>query len=306
MNIIDFVSRFSTEDKCIEYIRDLRIKSGLVCDNDECGSTKHYWLGGIKKFQCAKCGSRTNIKAGTIMEKSKVPLQKWFMCIHLMTSTKKPISCLEMQRQLDIKKYETAQMLMMKIRENMGAREAKYKLSGEIEMDEGYFEVADSIETNSKKGQLKRGRGSQDKQTVLVMVESRSRDQVKHYKKDREMGFVKMLVIDKLDQETVNKYVEAHIKRESHIISDSYPGFSKITTVVDNHTASVVRPQEAMRKLPWVHTMISNCKRELLGVHHSVSRKYLQGYLDEFCYKVNRRDFETDLFDRLLISGITA
>lgn len=57
-----------------------------------------------------------------------------------------------------------------------------------------------------------------------------------------------------------------------------------------------------MEKLPWVHTMISNSKKMLLGVHHSVGEKYLQNYLNEFCYKLNRRNFEyRDNFDGLLL-----
>jgi hypothetical protein len=57
--------------------------------------------------------------------------------------------------------------------------------------------------------------------------------------------------------------------------------------------------------LPWVHTMIANAKRTLLGVHHMISKKYTQQYLDEFCYKVNRRNFGDKLFDRLLVACVT-
>jgi len=66
----------------------------------------------------------------------------------------------------------------------------------------------------------------------------------------------------------------------------------------------VVKPGEAMETLPWVHTVIANCKRELLCTYHSIGRVYLQAYLNEFCYKLNRRNFDTDLFDRLLICSV--
>lgn len=290
---------------------------GITCKTCGC-QTKHFYLENIEKFQCSICNSRNNLRTTTIMEKSKVPVHTWFMCIHLMTTTKKPFSCLELQRQLGIKKYETCQMLMNKIRLNMGIREGKHQLKGEIEMDDSFFEVVDlPLEKDELGNEItndnsiisvpfkqKRGRGSQGKQKVLVMVESKGREQTKRYRKGREMGYIKMIVIDELDNNSVNYEVGKNVKSDAHIISDKWRGFSKVNEVVSEHTAMVVKPTESMKKLPWVHTMISNCKREFLGTHHSVSRKYLQSYLNEFCYKLNRRDFETDLFDRMLISGV--
>jgi hypothetical protein len=188
MNILEFTQRFPDENSCRAHLKNLREQQGIVCDKCKT-QTKHFYLTNIEKFQCCVCDSRTNLRKGTIMEKSKVPVHTWFICIHLMTTTKKPFSCLELQRQLGIKKYETCQMLMNKVRLNMGIREEKYKLSGDIEMDDSFFEVVDlplpkdelgntisddnSILTKSFK--QKRGRGSQGKQKVLVMVESRCR-----------------------------------------------------------------------------------------------------------------------------------
>jgi hypothetical protein len=181
MNILEFNKRFPTEESCRNYLREVREKQGITCK--KCNEvTNHWWLEKIEKFQCAQCDSRTNLRHGTIMEKSKVPVQTWFMCIHLMTTTKKPFSCLEMMRQLGIKKYETIAMLMNKVRMNMGKRDAKYKLKGEIEMDDSFFEVVDyDIPKLDSLGnvideekELKRGRGSQRQMRVLVFAESKS------------------------------------------------------------------------------------------------------------------------------------
>ena len=114
-----------------------------------------------------------------------------------------------------------------------------------------------------------------------------------------------MIVVDSLTNKEVNYELTKNVDFKSHIISDNFRGFSRVKEVVEKHTSEVVRPKECMKKLPWVHTMISNCKRQLLGTHHSINKKYLQTYLNEFCYKLNRRNFETDLFDRMLISGVS-
>ena len=81
--------------------------------------------------------------------------------------------------------------------------------------------------------------------------------------------------------------------------------YSRIKNNVWCHIARQVKPKEAGKVLPWVHTMISNAKRTLLGAHHMVLKKYVQNYLDEFCYKVNRRYFREELCDRLLIACVT-
>ena len=314
MNLLEFSKRFPDEKSCRNHIKTLRESRGITCDNkntttgEKCGCTKHYWLEKIEKFQCSECNSRTNLKSGTILENSKVDFRTWFMCIHLMTSIKKPFSSLELQRQLGVKRYETVWYMMNKIRRSMGNRDERYLLKGDIEVDDAFFEVVDLPKKdelgNIITEDLRRGRGSQRQQKVLVMVESTPNPhQNNKHKKKRVLGFVKMIVIDELTSDEINYVVHKSIDPTSHIISDGYRGYSQLDCVVDRHTPMRVRPEEAMIKLPWVHTVISNVKRELLGVHHSIGKDYLQNYLDEFCYKLNRRNFEVDLFDRMLICG---
>ena len=315
MNILEFTKKFPDEQSCVIYLKELREKQGIICDNKvdgiPCGCTKHWWLDRIQKFQCSKCNSRTNLTSGTMMEKSKIPLTKWFMCIHLMTTTKKPFSCLELQRQLGFKRYEPVWNMMRKVRIMMGKRDERYNLKGTVEMDDAFFEVVtipERDELGNKIDRVKsltRGRGSERQSKVLVTVESEPREQTKPYRKSREMGYVKMEVIESTTSENVNGVIENSVDEDSHIISDKFLGFKKVRKVVKKHTRMKVDSKDAMKKLPWVHTMISNCKRELLGVHHSIGKEYLQLYLNEFCYKVNRRNFVyRDSFDGLLVAGL--
>lgn len=75
-----------------------------------------------------------------------MPVRIWFMCIHLMTSTKKSISVLEMQRQLGVKRYEPIWYMMHKIRLSMGKSDSKYSLEGNIEVDDAFFEIVEIAE----------------------------------------------------------------------------------------------------------------------------------------------------------------
>ena len=85
----------------------------------------------------------------------------------IMTTTKKPISAHEMQRQLGRSRYEPVWAMMHKIRNAMGQRDSLYTLKGEVELDEGHFSVS-----SKQKKKLKRGLGSQRKKPVAVMAET--------------------------------------------------------------------------------------------------------------------------------------
>jgi len=136
------------------------------------------------------------------------------------------------------------------------------------------------------------------------MVESQPNPkQVNPHKKKRSMGFVKMIVMDDLTTNGVNYEVQMGASKEAKVISDNYSSFQKIGEVVETHVHTTIPSKEAHKILPWVHTTISNAKRLLLGVHHSTNKKYLQNYLNEFAYKLNRRNFTSDLFDRMLVAG---
>ena len=100
--------------------------------------------------------------------------------------------------------------------------------------------------------------------------------------------------------------IKKYINPSSIIISDSYHSYDKVWKIVDTHTPMVVPSKEADKKLPWVHCVIANAKRLFLGIHHSIGKTYLQNYLNEFCYKLNRRNFTVDLFDRMIIAGASS
>jgi len=165
MTILEFLQDFPDEKSCKQHFKLQREEQGIT--SKKCGCQKHYWLLAKWQWQCSSCRFRTTLLSGTIMESAKLSFHKWYLCMAFMSSTKKGISALEMQRQLGYKRYGTVWRLMHKIREGMGKRDSLYQLNGEIEFDEGYFEQAVSEQIK-----LKRGRGSQRQSNVAVMAES--------------------------------------------------------------------------------------------------------------------------------------
>jgi hypothetical protein len=311
MKLLDFGNRFKDEQTCRDHFRDLRLKYGIRCKRCEV-KTKHYWLSSVNKFQCSLCRSRTNLKAGTMLQKSKMTFLAWFKIVHFMTTIKKPFSALAMKDQLGSNRYEPIWFMMHKVRRSMGKRDSWYLLQGEIEMDEAFFEsVFDKevpiIDDHNEPFKLKRGRGSQRQEPVLIMVESRSAEIEIPHKKSRVMGFAKISVLDFTDSKSINFSVLRRVDRGTIINTDGWGGYNKLSSILMIHRPQVVKPEDAMKKLPWVHTIIANAKRQLLGIHHSINGDYLQNYLDEFVYKLNRRNFKfRDMFDRMMEAAVSA
>jgi hypothetical protein len=110
------------------------------------------------------------LRANTVMHASNLPFRYWFIAIHLLTSTKKSFSAVELQRQSGHKRYEPIWAMLYKLRSVVGNRDDQYKLKGVIELDDGFF--TGETEKSEKNKPLKRGRGSQRKTKVPVMAES--------------------------------------------------------------------------------------------------------------------------------------
>jgi hypothetical protein len=301
MNLLDFIQTFPDEESCKLKFKQIREKEGVVCR--KCGNKEHYWLSTIEHFKCKSCGTKTTLKSGTVLENTKLPIRYWFVAMHLITSTKKTFSALEMQRQLGHKYYEPIWAMMHKLRIIMGKRDNRYYLTNNIELDEGFFEV--SLEEKDKP--LKRGRGSQRQAKVLVMTsqEPVKKKNQKPNKKTSKLRFIKMKVLDSLNSETIEMQVKEQIHKKAIVNTDGYRSYSNLKDYVKKHVSNIVPPEEASKILPWVHTMIANAKRNLLGIHHMMTLDYIQNYLDEFCYKVNRRYFGENIFDRLLIASVS-
>lgn len=306
MNLIKFIENFPDEASCRLKFKEIRDKEGVVCR--KCGSTDHYWLSTVEQYQCKCCKTRTTLRSGTVMQGSNLPFRYWFIAIHLMTSAKKGFSALEMQKQIGHKFYEPIWYMVQKLRKTMGYRDDQYLLDRIVELDEGFFESVGTEKSKEEKQdeEKKRGRGSQKQSTVMVMASTvHDFSTKKQHKKPTKFRYVKMVIMENMTSKTVEEIVQDNIDYNSVVKTDKFTSYSKIKDQVWSHKAQKVPANEVEKVLPWVHTMISNAKRSLLGVHHMVSKKYMQDYLDEFCYKVNRRYFGENLFDRLLIACVS-
>ena len=120
-------------------------------------------------------------------------------------------------------------------------------------------------------------------------------------KSPRAVRFIKMIHIDNNKGETILPEVKKNIDCSNAVITtDGANHYNKLKEIVKGHNSIKMTYTHAHTALPWVHKTISNAKRNFLGIHHSIGRNYTQNYLNEFCFKFNRRYNDMDLFDRMM------
>lgn len=299
MNIVEFIEEFPDELSCKTHFKKVREKNRITCKN--CKSQRHWWLASKWMWQCSSCNFRTSLRSGTIMEKSKLPFRKWYLAMAFMTYSKKGISAKELQRQLSHKYYEPIWYMMHKLRKSMGQRDSIYSLEGMLEFDEAYFETETSLKDRQN---LKRGKGSQKQSNVAIIAESTPLEDIKTGKKSKHLRYYKMKVLSNHKATDIDQTLNDSIAEKSIVFSDRSTSYVNISDYVEVHITEKSTTETTNTTLKWVHIAISNAKRTLLGIYHKIKGEYLQNYLDEFCYKLNRRYFGENLFDRLVVANI--
>lgn len=296
MSIISFLDRFSTEESCKQDFLQQRLRKGVVCK--KCGSGKHYWLESKEQFQCSQCRFRTTLRSGTVLESTKLPYRYWYIAIHLMTSTKKGFSAHELQRQIGHKRYEPIWYLMQKIRKSMGKIESKLTLKDMVSYDDAYVST---YTENADKTDLKRGKGSQKKSKITVMPESIPLEE--NGKESSFMGNVKIVMNLEETKEAANQVAEDSIDTTSVVFSDKGSNYVDFKTIFEENIQHKSDSKNIPLDFKWVNVTIANLKRFLLGIYHFVKEEYLQYYLDEFTYKLNKRNVKQK-FDYLILNSI--
>lgn len=302
MNIFSFGVQFTDEKSCRLHFKGQRDKQGVICKR--CQGTDHYWLINKWSYQCKSCNSRTSLRSGTIMESSKLSFMTWYKAIFLLSTTKKGFSSKEIQRQLGLKRYEPVWAMVHKLRKAMGQRDDRYTLEGMIEMDEGYFTIEASEQAHNTQ---KAGRGSKTKSNVMIMAESTVLEDIDTGKVERQCRYFKAKVLTNHKADQTDDTLQSAIDNDQTIVfTDQSTSYVNIADYVEIHMSEKSGEQTTKETLKWVHIAISNAKRNFVGTYHKIKAKYLQLYLNEFVYKLNRRYFGERIFDRLIIASITA
>jgi len=285
----DFLEWFSDDAACRDYIKRCRWPDGFRCGS--CGQKNQPWTTGRGYLHCKNCGVETSVTAGTIFERTRMPLPTWFSAIWFVTSQKDGASALGLKQVLGFGSYQTAWSWLHKLRTAM-VRPGRDRLSGQIEVDETY------IGGSGKGG--KRGRGAERKEIVAIAVETHS---------PKGFGRIRMRRIPDVSQQSLLNFVCEVAEAGSEIRTDGWRGYSTLADHGYIHKKTVVSGtgDPAHVSMPAVHRIAALLKRWLMSTHQgSVSPKHLEYYLDEYTFRFNRRSSRSRglLFYRLIQQAV--
>ena len=288
-NLRQFQRDFATEEACEAYLAACRWPEGFLCPR--CANRRAYELVNQRRWQCVGCRHQVSLTAGTVLHRTKIPLTQWFWAAYLMTTDKRGVSALLLQRQLGLSCYETAWMMLHKLRRAM-VSVARESLYGEVEVDDTWIGGEQAGLRGSR--QLKGRRAA----LVLVAVERRGRGS----------GRVRMRVIPDFKGNTIIAFLHENVSPRSTIYTDGLKSFSGLTEAGFKHIARTQPLRSALRKgaqsaVPLADRAIGNLQQWLIGTYHGVSKPQLQVYLDEFVFRHNRRKTPAAAFQTLLGLG---
>jgi predicted RNA-binding Zn-ribbon protein involved in translation (DUF1610 family)/transposase-like protein len=282
----DFEEAFPTEESCWTHLRDARWgEDSFTCP--DCGESEHWgFIETRDLFECYQCHKQTSVTAGTILQDTKLDLRTWFRAVHLLTTTKKSVSGLELARKLGVHP-ETGYHVHQKVCHVLGTTEGR-ALFGIVEGDETYV--------GGKRPEDDSGRGT-SKAQVLGLVEHR----------EDHAGNLHLMHVPDGSGETLGGVVRDRVAGDACVWTDGWAGYQGLDGGRDGgqdgreHEARVPGPDEqAHDVLPWFHTVASNLKDVVHHVHRFVSDANVQPYLDAFRYRFNHRARLGDGFRKAL------
>lgn len=279
MTVIEFGKRFPNEDVCLQKIFNLKYGNLKHCPKCSVENPKFYKVRNRKCYECGKCGHQIFPLVGTIMEKSSTSLVLWFMAIYEFSINKQGTSIRRLRDRLGVT-LKTAWRMCHKIRSVM-QDDNDMILSGIVEIDECLL---------GGKARGKRGWGAKNKICVFGMIERKGR--------------VKLKVVENRKYDTLIPIINNSIKKLSTIYSDEFKVYKNLKYLNYHHESICHSEYEWSNEDCHTNSMEgfwSNLKKWIRGTHTWVSKKYIHNYLNEFCFRHNRRTLGNGgIFDEIL------
>lgn len=272
--IKDFNEQFSSDDACLEYLKEERYPGGIAhcakCKQER----KHHRVTGRPAYACDYCGSMISPMAGTIFEKSSTSLRLWFYAIYLMASTRCGISAKQIQRETGVT-YKTAWRMFKQIRSLLSEPDMQLEGSS-VEVDETYM-------GGVRKYQKGRPMAGDRKKTAVMGMAERG-------------GRVRAIAIQSASGAELLGNIRKFVLPSSTVFTDEYRAYDGIKHMPEmgythkrvKHSAGIYVSGDAHTNTIEGFWML--LKTGIRGVYHSVGKSYLQNYLDEYAFRYNRRD----------------
>ena len=288
MDIIQVFELFPTQESCIKHLEKARWGDKPRCPY--CNSTNT--IRQKKRHYCYPCKTSFSVTVKTMFHHTHLPLQKWFLAVSLILNAKKGLSAMQLSRDLKVNK-NTAWRIAMQIRKAMTQADQRDMLTGIIEMDETWI-GGKPRKTKGDDKPRKRGRGT-DKAPVVGAVERGGRVTARAVGKD------------KMKAKNLRAFVRDRVNTSNaKLITDEYKGYLGMSKLLPHrviqHEKWYVDGDIHINSIEGFWALL---KRGMFGQFHSVSRKHLQRYVDEFCFRYNLRQSDSrTAFDLTINRGL--
>lgn len=270
--LTEFTDYFCDEKTCREAFAGLRWRNGEFCPF--CNHREIYHFKSGTRYRCAKCKQDFGIKQGTVFGDSKLPLRKWFIALYLLSTSGKGISSYQLAKQLGVTQ-KTAWFVNHRIRQAM--KQGAGQLFGQVEADETY--IGGKSKNRHARQRPVRGRGPVGKFTVVGAIQ--------------RGGSVRAAVVSAPSKPELRNFIRLNVKSGATLFTDEHPGYEGIA----GYSGDIIRHSFGEYSKGLAHTnniesFWALFKRGYHGIYHYMSRKHLQRYVNEYCYRFNRRNGE--------------